>query len=96
MAGDFFGLAVSLSGDTLTVGAPGDDVGANSGQGSVRVFVRSGTTWSAQATLTAFDGAANDDFGSSVSLSGDTLAVGVPLDDVGANSNQGSVRVFVR
>ena len=91
-----FGDAVSLSGDTLAVGVPFDDVGANSNQGSVRVFVRSGTSWSAQATLTASDGAASDQFGSPVSLSGDTLAVGVLSDDVGAITNQGSVRVFVR
>ena len=92
---DLFGYSVSLSGDTLAVGVHLDDVGAITNQGSVRVFVRSGTSWSAQATLTASDGAASDDlFGYSVSLSGDTLAVGVPNDDVGANSNQGSVRIF--
>ncbi|MEI6474514.1 MAG: FG-GAP repeat protein, partial [Planctomycetota bacterium] len=95
-ASDWFGYSVSLSGDTLAVGVPYDDVGANANQGSVRVFVRSGTLWSAQATLTAADGAALDYFGSSVSLSGDTLAVGVPYDDVGVNGDQGSVRVFVR
>ena len=93
---DFLGDSISLSGDTLVVGVPEDDVGANVYQGSVRVFVRSGTSWSAQATLTASDGAAFDEFGTSVSLSGDTLAVGVPDDDVGANNFQGSVRVFVR
>ena len=48
------------------------------------------------ATVLAADGAAFDEFGSSVSLSGDTLAVGVPSDVVGANTSQGSVRVFVR
>ncbi len=93
---DFFGDVVSLSGDTLAVGVKYDDVGANADQGSVRVFVRSGTTWSAQATLTAADGVAGDFFGNEVSLSGDTLAVGVPFDDVGTNVNQGGVRVFVR
>ncbi|MDI9402281.1 MAG: FG-GAP repeat protein [Limnohabitans sp.] len=94
--GDDFGDSVSLSGDTLAVGVPDDAVGANVNQGSVRVFVRNGTTWIAQATLTASDGAVADFFGSSVSLSGDTLAVGVPYDDVGVNGDQGSVRVFVR
>ena len=93
---DNFGYSISLSGDTLAVGVPSDDVGANANQGSVRVFVRSGTSWSAQATLTASDGAASDQFGLSISLSGDTLAVGVRGDDVGANATQGSVRVFVR
>ena len=48
------------------------------------------------ATVLAADGAASDYFGHSVSLSGDTLAVGVLYDDVGANVDQGSVRVFVR
>jgi hypothetical protein len=93
---DFLGDSISLSGDTLVVGVPDDDVGANANQGSVRAFVRSGTSWSAQATLTASDGAAFDEFGRSISLSGDTLVVGVPYDDVGANANQGSVRAFVR
>ncbi|MFM7260303.1 MAG: hypothetical protein ACKO3W_06830, partial [bacterium] len=95
-AADRFGDSISLSGDTLAVGVPEDDVGANANQGSVRVFVRSVTTWSAQATLTASDGGANHSFGTSVSLSGNTLAAGVPYDNVGANVNQGSVRVFVR
>jgi hypothetical protein len=91
---DYFGDSVSLSGDTLAVGVPEDDVGANVNQGSVRVFVRSVTTWSAQATLTASDGAAFDLFGDSVSLSGDMLAVGVPYDNGGGNTDQGSATVF--
>ena len=94
--GDSFGWSVSLDGNTIAVGVPDDDVGANTNQGSVRVFVRSGSAWTLQATLTAFDGAPFDRFGWSVSLSGDTLAVGVQDDDVGANTSQGSVWVFVR
>ncbi|MFM7258974.1 MAG: FG-GAP repeat protein [bacterium] len=92
---DLFGDSVSLSGDTLAVGVPYDDVGANVNQGSVRVFFRSGTAWSAQATLAASDGAAFDLFCNSVSLSGDMLAVGAPDDNVDANADQGSVRAFV-
>jgi hypothetical protein len=95
--GDRFGHAVALSGNTLAVGAPYDHVGANADQGSVRVFVRNGASWTLQATLTAsIDGAAFDKFGSSVALDGDTLVVGVPEDDYGANGGQGTVRVFVR
>jgi hypothetical protein len=96
LSADAFGSSVSLSGDTLAVGVPLDDVGTVSNQGSVRIFVRSGTTWTAQQTLTASDGAANDSFGSALSLDGDTLAVGVAIDDIGTNSGRGSVRVFVR
>ncbi|MFM7259265.1 MAG: FG-GAP repeat protein, partial [bacterium] len=95
-AADFLGDAVALDGDTLAVGVPYDGVGANGDQGSVRVFVRSGTTWTLQATLTAADGAASDFFGAAVAITGDWIAVGAPGDDVGANSSQGSVRIFSR
>jgi len=93
---DFFGYSVALSGDTAVVGAYIDSVGANPDQGSAYVFARSGTTWSQQAKLTAADGAANDTFGWSVAISGDTAVVGAYHDDVGANADQGSAYVFVR
>ena len=95
---DWFGSSVAISGDTIAVGVVYDDVVSsgvtNGNQGSVRVFTRSGTVWSAQATLTASDGAASDYFGASVAISGDTIAVGVSFDDVGSNTDQGSVSVF--
>ena len=86
---------MALSGDTALVGAYRDDVGANTDQGSAYVFTRSGTTWTQQAKLTASDGAADDWFGYSVALSGDTALVGADWDDVGANADQGSAYVFV-
>jgi hypothetical protein len=95
-ANDYFGVSVALSGDTALVGAYLDDVGANTNQGSAYVFTRSGTTWSQQEQLTASDGAASDQFGYSVALSGDTALVGAYLDDVGANTDQGSAYVFTR
>ena len=117
-AGDGFGVAVSLSGDTLAVGAPGEAsaaTGVNGNQadnaassaGAVYVFVRTGTTWTQQAYLKASNTGAGDDFGSSVSLSGDTLAVGAKFEAsaaTGINGNQadnaatlaGAVYVFVR
>ena len=95
-AGDYFGWSVSLAGNTLAIGVPADRVGTVEGQGSVRIFGRNGTSWTAQQTLTASDGAANDDFGQAVALQGDTLAVGVASDDIGANADQGSVRMFAR
>ncbi|MBS0196292.1 MAG: hypothetical protein JSR77_05995 [Planctomycetes bacterium] len=94
--GDVFGSSVAISGDTAIVGAPRDDVGANTDQGSAYVFVRSGMTWTQQARFTAADGAAGDIFGSSVAVSGDTAIVGAPADDVGANPDRGSAYVFTR
>jgi hypothetical protein len=91
--GDQFGISVSLSGDTALVGATADDEG--SALGRAYVFVRSGTTWTQQAKLTAADAAANDLFGCSVSLSGDTALIGASLDDDGGSSS-GSAYVFAR
>ncbi|MBS0195559.1 MAG: hypothetical protein JSR77_02270 [Planctomycetes bacterium] len=95
-AGDSFGGSVAISADTVVVGAYADDVGANANQGSAYVFARSGTAWTQQAQLNAVGGAATDFFGFSVAISGDTVAVGARLDDVGANVDQGSVVVFTR
>ena len=49
-----------------------------------------------QTELTASDGAASDEFGYSVAISGDTALVGALHDTVGSNANQGSAYVFVR
>ncbi|MGH9838558.1 MAG: putative Ig domain-containing protein [Blastocatellia bacterium] len=95
-ASDFFGAAVALSGDTVVVGSPADNVGVNADQGSAYVFTRSGAVWTQQQKLTASDGAAVDNFGYTVALSGDTAVVGAPYDDNGANGNQGSAYVFTR
>jgi len=93
---DYFGASVALDGNTALVGAYGDDVGANSDQGSAYVFTRSGATWTQQAKLVAGDGAEGDFFGTSVALDGDTALVGAYTDNVGANFSQGSAYVFAR
>jgi hypothetical protein len=93
---DSFGGAVAIFNDTIVVGAPYDDLGANANQGSVYVFVRSGGAWTQQAKLTASDGAAGDYFGRAVAVYEDRVVVGVPGDDVGSNSDQGSAYVFTR
>jgi hypothetical protein len=76
--GNDFGHSVSVSGDTAIVGAMNDTVGASEFQGSAFVFARSGATWTRQAKLIAADGAANDGFGHSVSVSGATVLAGAP------------------
>lgn len=91
---DFFGGAVSLSGNTALVGAVGhDDKGMESG--SVYVFVRSGNTWTQQAELLASDEVALDNFGVSVSISGDRAIVGASQGD-GNDLDTGAAYVFVR
>ena len=117
--GDLFGLGVAVSGDTVVIGslfeassATGVDgnQGDNSstGAGAAYIFFRNGTTWSQQAYLKASNTDAGDSFGgSSVAVSGDTVAVGAYLEDssaTGINGDQvnnsspesGSTYVFVR
>ena len=90
--GDQFGYSVSLSGDSLGVGAYGDDDNGES-SGSAYLFTRNNGVWSQQAKLTADDGAAIDQFGISISLSGDSLAVAANGDDDNGNAS-GSAYVF--
>ncbi|MEP6924811.1 MAG: FG-GAP-like repeat-containing protein, partial [Pyrinomonadaceae bacterium] len=93
---DLFGRGVSISNNTIVVGANGVTNGANSFQGAAYVFVRNGTNWTQQAKLLASDGASGDSFGENVAISGETVAVGSKLADVGVNANQGAAYVFVR
>ena len=88
---DFFGRSVAVDGDTVVVGANGDD-DQGSRSGSAYVFVRDGTNWTEQAKLTASDGAADDWFGYSVAVDGDTVVIGAYGDD----AISGSAYVFVR
>lgn len=115
-AGDWFGYSVALAGNTLAVGAPFEDgsaTGVNGADddgtlaaGAVYVFTRSGTIWNQQAYIKASNTGADDQFGRSVALSGETLVVGAPEEDgsgIGVNptsnnltSNSGAVYIFTR
>jgi len=92
--GDFFGSAVSIDGDTVVVGAYGDDDNGPD-SGSAYVFVRSGSTWSPQKKLTASDGATGDYFGDTVDIVSDTLVAGAPRDDDNG-TDSGSAYLFER
>ncbi len=99
-AGDGFGAAVAIAGDTIVVGAPYEDSNAttidgngadnSSGNaGAAYVFVRSGATWSQQAYLKAANSGAEDWFGYAVSANGDTVLVGAPFEDSAATGING-------
>jgi hypothetical protein len=88
---DDFGWSVAIKGNTIVVGARGDDDSGGS-SGSVYVFRTSdgGATYGQVAKLKAADGATWDSFGESVAIDGDTIVVGAD----GDNSKRGSVYVF--
>jgi hypothetical protein len=92
--GDYMGSAVAISGDFAIVGITGDDVGANTSQGSACIYKFNGTTWVFTQKITDATGSANDYFGASVAINGNYAIVGIPNDDVGANIDQGSVNIY--
>src|SRR5262245_58558982 len=76
-ASDEFGAAVTVYGDWAAIGATGRDGPGGSDSGAVYVFRRNSTTkqWEQKQMLVGSDSAADDNFGWSVSLNGDWLAV---------------------
>ncbi|MDB6133335.1 MAG: Integrin alpha beta-propellor repeat protein [Verrucomicrobiales bacterium] len=117
-SGDHFGITVSIDGDTIIVGASGEGsaaTGFNGDQsndqapksGAAYVFTRAAGVWTQQAYLKASNTGTGDFFGNSVSISGNTAAVGARLEDshaTGVNGDQtsnnyydsGAVYVFER
>ncbi len=97
-AGDFFGRAVALASDgtRAIIGMPNED-SAVSNSGSAYVLVRSGTTWTHEATLLPPSPFSQGIFGSAVAMTADgsRVIVGAPQDDT-RGSHAGSAVVFVR
>ena len=82
-----FGASVSVSGDTVAIGAPAQTVGANALQGAAYVFARPSTGWpktmTQSAELTAEHGTPGNGLGDSVVISGKTVVAGAPSWDGG-------------
>jgi len=79
---DRFGSSVSISSDTIVVGAKQEDNSNGRTAGSAYVFQRNGGSWTEVAKLTASDGAMDDEFGSSVVINGDRIVVSAYLADL--------------
>ena len=99
-ANDGFGASVAISGDTIVIGSGGHAVGQNAAQGAAYVFVKPAGGWADTsaftAELTASDGIASDNFGSSVSISGDTIAVGACNLSGVCSNGPGKAYIFVK
>jgi len=91
LGGAFFGSSVALAADTMVVGAQyenscdrainGDPTNSGCSQaGAAYVFARSSNVWIQQAYLKAPNAEPEDQFGYSVAISGDTVAVGAPIE----------------
>ena len=91
-ADDQFGYSVGISGDRAIVGAYAEDAGG-SNAGAAYVYSLQSGTWQQDAKLVAGNAGANDNFGFSVAISGDTAVIGAYQEDTKA-SNAGAAYVF--
>jgi hypothetical protein len=98
---DHFGLAVAVDDDTIVVGAYGEDSSETgttgngvdnsaSGSGAAYVFVRSSGVWSQEAYLKASNTDADDQFGYTVAVAGDTIVVGADCEDSNETGTAGT------
>ena len=93
-AGDTFGVAVAIDGETAIVGAPQNDH-ADSNSGAAYIFVLVGKNWIEQAKLTASDAEKSDQFGRAVAINGDSVIISAHGDDDGVKDS-GAAYVFFR
>jgi hypothetical protein len=92
-------FAAAVSGNTVVVGALSTTVGGNYQQGAAYVYVKPANGWANMtetAKLTASDGAATDELGTSVAINGSTVIAGAPLAKIGSHQFQGAAYVFVK
>ncbi len=86
---DRFGISVGISGDTAVVGARFEDTTADD-SGGAYTFERTGVNWLPGIFLKAPNAGADDEFGTSVAISGDTIVIGAPNEDSSASGISGS------
>jgi hypothetical protein len=92
---DWLGSSVAISGDTVVVGAPGKGTGNNVYEGAAYVFVKPASGWASAtetAKLSPSDGMYDWEFGASVAISGNTIAVGAP--ETSGGFENGAVYVY--
>ncbi len=92
---DNLGTSVGISGDYAMVGVPKDDTDNGRNAGSIQVFFRSETGWVQHQKLSLSDAAPDDEFGTTLAMSGDYAIVGVPR-KADAGKNSGAAYIFAR
>lgn len=94
---DGFGYSVAIDGDTIIVGASGED-GTGEDQGAAYIFYRDFggiDNWGQAKKLVAGDVADENQFGYDVDISGDVAVVGSP-NEPGEGTQRGAAYVFAR
>lgn len=90
---DNFGGTVDIDGDIMVVGAAKKNAGGLPDAGEVYVYRKANGIWTLEANLIASDAGISNQFGKSVSVYNDKIAVGSPNDGEAA-FNAGAVYIF--
>lgn len=90
LADDSFGQSATMLGNTMAIGAYGDD----NYRGAAYVFTATGSTWSQQQKLTATTRTQNEGMGFTMSISGTNLAIGGAGGDINGVTSPGAVYIF--
>lgn len=92
-SGDALGSQVSIAGGYAIGSTPYDDE-SGTYSGSAYLFKKTGSVWAQQAKLLASDGASNDYFGWSVSITGNTALISAYAEDNTNGIDAGSAYIF--
>jgi hypothetical protein len=95
-ADDQFAFTIAIAGDVMTAGARRADLPGAADAGAAYVYSLHRDSAGLVAKLTAGDAMKGDQFGQSIAIAGDVIAVGANRDDIGASTDQGSVYLFRR
>ncbi|NTW78309.1 MAG: hypothetical protein HGB33_11170, partial [Syntrophaceae bacterium] len=97
---DQYGFSVAIAGNTIAVGARRADLvkgtKLETDEGAAYVYSVKGNVVELVTMLTASDAKAGDEFGQSIAMAGDVIAVGAPKTDIDQHADQGAVYLFRR
>ncbi len=97
---DQYGFTVAIAGNTIAVGARRADfvkgTKLETDEGAAYVYSVNGNNVEFVTILTASDTTAGDEFGQSIAIAGDVIAVGAPKTDIEQNADQGAIYLFRR
>ena len=95
---DNFGFSVAIAGDTVVIGAPGENF--QLGEGAAYIFSRNKNGSNAWGQIKKITGRSENsgivDFGQSVSISGNTTVVGASISIIPPDVFNGSIHIFDR
>ena len=93
---DGFGIEVAISGDRAIVGAGGEDDAGGTSSG--KAYIYNATNGALVHTLdnpNAYSVSYNDNFGQSVTISGNRAIVGAPFDDAAGVTDSGKAYIYI-